>query len=151
MYSSGNASVKLRPVGDSSDPFTSLTPFASSPFASSPFSAPYRGHLVGRPGMSKELAILTENGKIKPNIMDALDAHNLPFVEFCRQAKEDDWGVIKVKNVGRPVLAPNLELTALDSILGQSSGDPCFSRSQCQTCTGAGGRGGSHHYGARHE
>jgi len=103
MYSSGNNVVALKAVGDSNDPFTSLTPFASSPF-----SAPYRGHLVGRPGMSKELAILTENGKIKPNINDALDARNLPFTEFCRQAKEDDWGVIKVKNVSRQVPAEDL-------------------------------------------
>lgn len=95
MYSSGNTAVALKTVGDSSDPFTSLTPFATSPF-----TAPYRGHLVGQPGMSKQLAILTKNGKVQPSVSDALDARNLPFTEFCRQAKEDDWGVIKVKNVG---------------------------------------------------
>ncbi|KAG9245370.1 hypothetical protein BJ878DRAFT_419329 [Calycina marina] len=49
--------------------------------------------------MSRELAILTENGRIKPNVTDALGPHNLPFVEYCRQAHEDMWGVIKVKNI----------------------------------------------------
>jgi len=107
MYAPGSTAVSLRAVGDNNDPFTSFTPFVSSPF-----SAPYRGHLVGRPGMSKELAILTENGKAKPNIVDAFDARNLPFTEFCRQAQEDEWGVIKVKNVSSSLLSSNLYLTS---------------------------------------
>jgi hypothetical protein len=39
-----------------------------------------------------------------PNRMEntttmAVRSNNLPFAEYCRLAKEDTWGVIKIKNV----------------------------------------------------
>jgi hypothetical protein len=52
--------------------------------------------------MSKELALLTRGATVKPSAAEALDGRNLPFSEFCRLAKVDDWGVIKIKNVGKP-------------------------------------------------
>ena len=81
-----------------SDPFTSasLTPYGKN---GTPFTAPYRGHLVGRPGASKELAILTAGGTEIPKIDVALDPRNLPFTEYCRNARIDEWGVIKIRNV----------------------------------------------------
>ncbi|KAH8654511.1 hypothetical protein BGZ60DRAFT_342292, partial [Tricladium varicosporioides] len=34
-----------------------------------------------------------------PTLRQALDPRNLPFSEYCRQGKEDQWGVIKIKNI----------------------------------------------------
>jgi hypothetical protein len=31
-------------------------------------------------------------------------SNNLPFAEYCRLAKEDTWGVIKIKNVSHLIL-----------------------------------------------
>ena len=49
--------------------------------------------------MSRQLAALTHGGTRKPTIEEALDQNNLPFVEYCRKAKADEFGVIRIKNV----------------------------------------------------
>lgn len=52
--------------------------------------------------MSRQLTLLTQGGKMKPSIEEALDSKNLPFIEYCRKAKADDFGVIRIKNVSTP-------------------------------------------------
>jgi hypothetical protein len=118
------------------------------------------GRLGGQNGnMSRQLALLTQGGKVKPSIEEALDSKNLPFVEYCRKAKADDFGVIRIKNVStftsicHPVLQafesqsfkPHetikyggivLIKSALDSILRQPSRSSCFPWSQCQNRLG---------------
>jgi len=93
----------LKPIREGEDPFTTvLNPFNGI----SSLTGPVRGTLVGRKGMSKELAILTKNGTVKPTLGEALDTKILPFTEFCRDAKPDTWGVIRIKNVSPSASPP---------------------------------------------
>lgn len=81
----------------------------SDPFAPMKAVVPYSNPSAGlarhnNAGMSVQLRNLTSNGTRKPTIAEALDSKNLPFAEICRLAKEDNWGVIKIKNVSCSVL-----------------------------------------------
>ncbi|KAF8864625.1 hypothetical protein BDZ45DRAFT_581744 [Acephala macrosclerotiorum] len=49
--------------------------------------------------MSGALRALTDGGRMKPTVDQALDTRNLPFVEYCRNAKVDQWGVVKIRNI----------------------------------------------------
>jgi hypothetical protein len=95
---SSSGSNTLNPLNEN-DPFVTrrLGPFGQSGSMNAP--GPYRGNLLGHPGMSKQLARLTRNGSGKPTLEEALAPQNLPFVEYCRLAKGDEYGVIKIKNV----------------------------------------------------
>ncbi|KAF4635895.1 hypothetical protein G7Y89_g2186 [Cudoniella acicularis] len=79
-----------------------LRPTYNDPFGPAPsMTTPYNGSTLLTPphNMSIALSNLTNAGKSKPSIEEALDARNLPFCEYCRTAKEDMWGVIKIKNI----------------------------------------------------
>ncbi len=114
-------------VVNDADPFTGprATPvrLASNPFAPihtllGPYMGP--GQLLPPPSQSAPLRRLIQN--CKPSVLEALESINLPFVEYCRLAREDTWGVIKIKNECIP--SHGLENKAngsADSILGQSS------------------------------
>lgn len=76
---------------------------ATDPFASMQAVVPYNNNPLGLvaqdSGMSPQLRALTSNGTRKPTFAEAVDPNNLPFAEICRLAKEDSWGVVKIKNV----------------------------------------------------
>jgi hypothetical protein len=75
-------------------------PLAVNPFNTVNTLAPYTGsRFAPAAGMSSLLRSLTRNGTYTPTADEALDSHYLPFVEYCRQAKPAQWGVIKIKNV----------------------------------------------------
>lgn len=102
----GGSISALKPIRESEDPFapsSALKPWGTS----SSLTGPLRGTLVGRGGMSKELAIFTQGGTIRPTVEDALDRRNLPFTEYCRDVKPVTFGVIKIQNVS---LLPFAEL-----------------------------------------
>ena len=73
------------------------------PFASMRAVVPYNTNplaLAGQnSGMSAQLRNLTSNGTRKPTFAEAADPKNLPFAETCRLSKDDNWGVVKIKNV----------------------------------------------------
>jgi hypothetical protein len=74
-----------------------------NPFAPMQAITTYKSAIVSPTGvnmmMSPQLRALTDSGTRKPSIDEALDQRNLPFVEICRLAKPDNYGVIKIKNV----------------------------------------------------
>lgn len=76
---------------------------AIDPFASMQAVVPYSNNSLGLVGqkssMSPQLNLITSNGTRKPTFAEAVDPKNLPFAEICRLAKEDCWGVVKIKNV----------------------------------------------------
>jgi hypothetical protein len=78
-------------------------PFTSSPVNSHPFdcmtAGPFIGNFATKGPFSNELLTLTAGGRGNPSLADAIDPHNVPFAEYCRFAKPDNWGVIKIKNV----------------------------------------------------
>ena len=80
-----------------------LNPFAPLPQHLSPYTG---GGLLQKPAVSAPLRRLTANGK--PAISDALEPANLPMVEYCRMAREDTWGVIKIKNIPYSVNRPEV-------------------------------------------
>ena len=110
-------SVKAAGLGlrTDADPFTTsavqratpikpaLNPFAPLPQHLSPYTG---GGLLQKPAVSAPLGRLTANGK--PAISDALEPANLPMVEYCRLAREDTWGVIKIKNIPYSVNRPEV-------------------------------------------
>lgn len=105
----GQEISRLRPINEA-DPFTGAprsgsrgnAPLLNSSFAPHQLTTAYSAPLaLGPPGMSPPLRMLTDNGKIMPSVDVALDTENLPFVEYCRTAKVDEWGVIKISNVSR--------------------------------------------------
>ena len=106
LLAAGSAGAStLRPINEN-DPFTTAPSPFTRPFqglGTGSFTSPYKA-LVGsnQGGMSRHLAQLTQGGKVKPSIDLALDPKNLPFVEYCRMAKNDAWGVIKISNVSAP-------------------------------------------------
>jgi hypothetical protein len=59
----------------------------------------------GREETSRALNALTANKTRKPTVEEALDLKNMPFMEYCRHVHPDDFGVIKIKNVGFPSLS----------------------------------------------
>lgn len=76
-------------------------PFAPKPQAPSPYAVGNR--LIGPPsGPSAHLRALTSSGTRYPSLAEALDPKNFPFIETCRLSKEDNAGVIKIKNVSCP-------------------------------------------------
>ncbi|KAK0109877.1 hypothetical protein ONS95_002548 [Cadophora gregata] len=96
------------------DPFTTaiqrvtpikpaLNPFAPLPQHLSPYTG---GSLLQKPPVSAPLRRLAVNGK--PAISDALEPANLPMVEYCRLAREDTWGVIRIKNIPYSVNRPEV-------------------------------------------
>jgi hypothetical protein len=93
----------LRAINEN-DPFTYGPSGAANPFAPMQAVVPYDNSLLGpagrnNMGASPLLRNLTGNGTRKPTIAEVLDYRNLPFAEYCRLAKEDTWGVVKIKNV----------------------------------------------------
>ena len=78
-------------------------PFTSSPVNSHPFdcmtASPFIGNFATKGPFSNEILTLTAGGRGNPSLADAIDPHNVPFAEYCRFAKPDNWGVIKIKNV----------------------------------------------------
>ncbi|CZT13150.1 uncharacterized protein RCO7_06340 [Rhynchosporium graminicola] len=98
-------------VRHEADPFTvARTPmkpatnfFGPTPHHLDPFVG---GGMLPKPTTSPELRRLTANGK--PSISEALESGNLPFVEYCRQSREDTWGVIKIKNIPYSVNRPEV-------------------------------------------
>lgn len=81
-------------TGENSLKLTSSLNLITSQIQSSP---PEKAKNLIPCGQSPALFTLTARGTRKPNIEDIL--HSLPFVEYCRLAKEDHFGVIKIKNV----------------------------------------------------
>jgi hypothetical protein len=114
LLAAGSITASNLKTIDENDPFN-CTPSALpdsqhpiDPFAATKIIVPY-SNAVGiarnnKMGTSAQLRNLTSNGTRKPTITEALDSKNLPFAEYCRLAKEDCWGVIKIKNVGYVVL-----------------------------------------------
>lgn len=77
--------------------------FESSTVLSAPFDCMTPGRFTvgfGSGPLSQELLTLTHGGKRNPTLAEALDPYNVPFSEYCREAKSDNYGVIKIKNVG---------------------------------------------------
>ena len=78
-------------------------PFACSAVAAvEPFRCMTPGRFTAGFGscpLSQELMTLTNDGTRNPTLAEALDPYNLPFSEYCRQAKSENYGVIKIKNV----------------------------------------------------
>jgi len=108
----------------------------NNPFAPKPQASPYAagGHLIGPPsGPSPHLRALTSNGTRLPTLEEALDPSNFPFVEICRQAKDENFGVIKIKNVGCTPQEREKTLlrTIADPLRCHSPRDSCFSWPQC--------------------
>jgi len=95
----------LTPIGP--DPFVSSTPGFKRPF-NNPFCqtpqqlSPFNGSNASghqNNGPSAALMSLTAGCTRKPTLGEAMNSKNLPFAEYCRLAKEDSWGVIRIKNV----------------------------------------------------
>jgi hypothetical protein len=114
LLAAGSITASNLKTIDENDPFNctpSSLPGSQHPidsFAATKIIVPY-SNAVGiarnnKMGMSAHLRSLTGNGTRRPTIAEALDSKNLPFAEYCRLAKEDCWGVIKIKNVGCVVL-----------------------------------------------
>lgn len=83
---------KLQEKNRSMDPFVSMR--AVVPYNNNSLA------LAGQnSGMSAQLRNLTSNGTRKPTFAEAADPKNLPFAEACRLSKDDNWGVVKIKNV----------------------------------------------------
>ncbi len=108
LLGSGAVEVKQLSIINENDPFIgpprSLAataynnPFAPKPLLPSPYSA--GNSLISSPmGPSPHLRALTSNGTRYPTFEEALDPKNFPFVEICREAKEANFGVVKIKNV----------------------------------------------------
>jgi hypothetical protein len=106
----GSGAVEAKPLStiNENDPFIGPSrsrattvynnPFAPKPQMPSPYSA--GNSLIGPPtGPSPHLRALTSSGTRYPTFEEALDPKNFPFVEMCREAKEVNFGVIKIKNV----------------------------------------------------
>ena len=88
-------------------------PFVSSQIpADTPFDCMAPGRFTagfGSGPLSHELMTLTQGGTRNPTVAQALDHYNVPFSEYCRQAKSDNFGVIRIKNVCiRTVREPSL-------------------------------------------
>jgi hypothetical protein len=107
------SSEELRGRGSPVNALSLLTlndtdPFISSAVASSgPFDCMTPGRFTvgfGSGPLSQELLYLTQGGTRDPALADALDPYNLPFSEYCRQAKSENYGVIKIRNVGNRIL-----------------------------------------------
>lgn len=107
LHSGGNEHVALSPIVES-DPFTDqpvpVRPLTAMSKLNNPFAptanmmSPYAGNdRLPQPTMSASLRALTNNGACKPELRMAMDS--LPFVEYCRLARVDTWGVVKIKNV----------------------------------------------------
>ncbi|PBP16904.1 hypothetical protein BUE80_DR012369 [Diplocarpon rosae] len=94
------------PVTPAPRPFTAVNPFAPAHAMISPYSS--QGLLLGPPSMSGPLRRLTNNGTEKPSFSEAVEAINLPFIEYCRTAREDTWGVVKIKNIPYSVNRPEV-------------------------------------------
>lgn len=85
------------------DPFISSAVVSSNPFdciTGGPFNVGF-----GFDTMSQELLTLTRGGSRNPTLAEALDPYNVPFSEYCRLAKSDSFGVIKIKNVSITILS----------------------------------------------
>ena len=82
---------------------TAADPFISSVNNSHPFdcmaAGPFIGNFAAKGPFSNDLLTLTSGGRRNPSLSDAIDPHNVPFAEYCRFAKPDNWGVIKIKNL----------------------------------------------------
>jgi hypothetical protein len=105
MAAGGISSSILSPITEIDGTYTSAPPVRSliDPFGPTPsMNIPYNGTALLAPAnsMSNALRTLTANGTRKPTVQEALAPNNLPFIEICRTAKEDTWGVVKIKNVG---------------------------------------------------
>ncbi|CAL3962680.1 unnamed protein product [Diplocarpon coronariae] len=87
-------------------PLTAVNPFAPAHAVISPYSGP--GLLLGPPSMSGPLRRITNNGTGKPSFSEAIEAINLPFIEYCRTAREDTWGVVRIKNIPYSVNRPEV-------------------------------------------
>jgi hypothetical protein len=107
LLGSGAGDSKTLSTINENDPFIGpprprATTVYNNPFAPKPQASPYTGgnNLIGPPsGPSPHLRALTGDGTRLPTLEEALDPSNFPFVELCRQAKQENFGVIKIKNV----------------------------------------------------
>ena len=82
---------------NASDPFTSSSKAIGNPFecmSLGPFTQGFRADAT-----SQELQALTHGGTRNPTLAEAMDPYNLPFAEYCRLAKPENYGVIRIKNV----------------------------------------------------
>jgi len=106
----GSGAVDAKPLAtiNENDPFTGparvrATTTYNNPFASKPqLPGPYTpgNRLIDPPtGPSLHLHALTSDGTRRPTLEEALHPNNFPFVEICRLADDDKWGVIKIRNV----------------------------------------------------
>lgn len=101
-----NDSKALSTISEN-DPFVGpsrsrATTVHNNPFAPKPQANPYAvgPRLLGPPsGPSPHLRALTNGGTRLPSLEEALDPSNFPFIEMCRLAREEKFGVIKIKNV----------------------------------------------------
>jgi hypothetical protein len=107
LLGSGAGDNKALSTISENDPFvgpprTCAATVHNNPFAPKPQVSPYApgNSLIGPPsGPSAHLHALTSGGTRLPSLEEALDPSNFPFVEMCRLAREEDFGVIKIKNV----------------------------------------------------
>lgn len=108
LFAAGGIGPKtLTPIKFEADPFDGtsdglLRAVGTNRFGPAPQMASYNG--VGGPlgrntGPSALLRALTDGGKRKPTLEEAVDPKNLPLAEYCRLPKPDEFGVIRITNV----------------------------------------------------
>jgi hypothetical protein len=127
LRGSGTVDAKSLSTINENDPFTGPSrphaattynnPFAPKPQLPGPYTPGNR--LIGPPtGPSPHLHALTSGGTRRPTFEEALHPNNFPFVEICRLATEDKWGVIKIRNVSCPMAryCGNLLTSCADSL-----------------------------------
>ncbi|PMD27557.1 hypothetical protein NA56DRAFT_721293, partial [Hyaloscypha hepaticicola] len=65
--------------------------------------------LIGPPsGPSPHLRALTNGGTRLPTVEEAFTPNNFPFIEHCRLATEQNFGVIKIRNIPYSVTRPEI-------------------------------------------
>ena len=107
LLGSGTPDSKALATINENDPFvgpsrTRASTVHHNPFAPKPQANPYAtgNRLIGPPsGPSPHLRALTNGGTRLPTVDEAFAANNFPFIETCRLATEQNFGVIKIRNV----------------------------------------------------
>lgn len=107
LLGSGAGDAKALSTINENDPFVGpprsrAATVHNNPFAPKPQASPYAvgNRLIGPPsGPSPHLRALTSGGTRYPSLEEAFDPANFPFVEICRLATEQNFGVIKIRNV----------------------------------------------------
>lgn len=107
LLGSGTPDSKALATINENDPFVGpsrnrASTVHNNPFAPKPQAGPYAtgNRLIGPPsGPSPHLRALTNGGTRLPTVEEAFAPNNFPFIEHCRLATEQNFGVIKIRNV----------------------------------------------------